>query len=176
MAISEITPSAVKIDKLISRVSESDIKIPAFQRQFVWDQEQVIELLDSIYSNYPIGSILLWNSQERLKSTRNICGFVIPERADAYPVNYVLDGQQRLSTIYAVFTTQRAQGENADENADLETFKIYFDLDLHEFRAAGDLIDGHCSFPLEVLFDTAAYVKAFGALDEKYHKDAIDLQ
>jgi hypothetical protein len=34
MAISEITPSAVKIDKLISRVSETDIKIPAFQRHF----------------------------------------------------------------------------------------------------------------------------------------------
>src|SRR5271163_3437269 len=79
MATSEITPSAVKIDKLISRVSESDIKIPAFQRQFVWDQEQVIGLLDSIYRNYPIGSILLWNSQEKLKATRNICGFVIPE-------------------------------------------------------------------------------------------------
>jgi hypothetical protein len=176
MATSEIQPSAVKIDKLISRVADSDIKIPAFQRQFVWDQEQVIELLDSVYRNYPIGSILLWSSQERLKSSRNICGFVIPERADAYPVNYVLDGQQRLSTIYAVFTTQRAQGENADENANLETFKIYFDLDSHEFRAAGDLIEGHCSFPLEVLFDTAAYVKAFGALEEKYQKDAIDLQ
>lgn len=176
MATSEITPSAVKIDKLISRVCESDIKIPAFQRHFVWDQEQVIELLDSIYHNYPIGSILLWNSQERLKATRNICGFIIPDRADAYPVNYVLDGQQRLSTIYAVFTTQRAQGDNVDENADLETFSIYFDLDLREFRAAGELIPDHRSFPLAVLFDTAAYVKAFGELPEKYQKDAIDLQ
>jgi hypothetical protein len=176
VATSEITPSAVKIDKLISRVSESDIKIPAFQRQFVWDQEQVIELLDSIYRNYPIGSILLWNSQERLKATRNICGFAIPDRADAYPVNYVLDGQQRLSTIYAVFTTQRAQGENADENADLKTFSIYFDLDSHAFRASGDLIPDHCSFPLAVLFDTPAYLKAFGDIPEKYQKDAIDLQ
>jgi len=120
MAISEITPSAVKIDKLISRVSESDIKIPAFQRHFVWDQEQVIELLDSIYRDYPIGSILLWNAQEKLKATRNICGLLIPDRADSYPVNYVLDGQQRLSTIYAVFCKDRSQSADSQENADLE--------------------------------------------------------
>ncbi len=98
MAISEITPSAVKIDKLISRVAEGDIKIPASQRHFVWDEEQVIELLDSIYHDYPIGSILLWSSHDKLKATCNICGFSIPDRAESYPVNYVLDGQQRLST------------------------------------------------------------------------------
>ena len=82
MAISEITPSAVKIDKLIARVAQGDIKIPAFQRHFVWDQEQVIELLDSIYHDYPIGSILLWNSDYKLKATRNICGFAIPDRPE----------------------------------------------------------------------------------------------
>jgi len=49
MAISEITPSAVKLDKLVSRVADGDIKIPAFHRHFVWNQGQVIELLDSLY-------------------------------------------------------------------------------------------------------------------------------
>src|SRR5271165_3065774 len=169
MAISEITPSAVKIDKLISRVAESDIKIPAFQRHFVWDQEQVIELLDSIYRDYPIGSILLWNSQERLKSTRNICGFCIPDRADSYPVNYVLDGQQRLSTIYAVFCKDRTQSTDAQENADLETFDIHFDLDSRSFRAKSDLIAGNQSFPLKVLFDITAFVNVLKELPEKYH-------
>ena len=169
MAITEITPSAVKIDKLISRVAESDIKIPAFQRHFVWDQEQVIELLDSIYRDYPIGSILLWNSQEKLKATRNICGFSIPDRADSYPVNYVLDGQQRLSTIYAVFCKDRSQSTDAQENADLDTFDIYFDLDSPTFRAKGDLIHGNQSFPLKVLFDITAFVNVLKQLPEKYH-------
>ena len=169
MAISEITPSAVKIDKLISRVSESDIKIPAFQRHFVWDQEQVIELLDSIYRDYPIGSILLWNSQDKLKATRNICGFSIPDRADSYPVNYVLDGQQRLSTIYAVFSKDRSQSADSQENADLGTFDIYFDLDSREFRAKGDLIPENRSFPLKVLFDITAFVNVMKDLPEKYH-------
>lgn len=109
MATSEITPSAVKIDKLMSRIADGDIKIPAFQRRFVWNQEQVIELLDSIYKNYPVGSLLLWNSDDtKLKATRNICGFDIPERPVTYPVNYVLDGQQRISAIYAVFCKDRS--------------------------------------------------------------------
>src|SRR4030042_3595526 len=114
MAISEITPSAVKIDKLLNRIEEGDIKIPAFQRGFVWNQEQVIDLLDSIYNDYPIGSILLWNSLERLKSTRNIAGFEIPEREPQYPVNYVLDGQQRLSAIFAVFCKSRSIIDESD--------------------------------------------------------------
>jgi uncharacterized protein with ParB-like and HNH nuclease domain len=72
MNSSEITPVSQKIDRLIKRVEDGDIKIPAFQRGYVWSQEQVIELLDSIRLDYPIGSILLWNSNERLQFTRNI--------------------------------------------------------------------------------------------------------
>jgi uncharacterized protein with ParB-like and HNH nuclease domain len=107
MPLSEIIPSSIKIDKLLNRIEEGDIKIPAFQRGFVWNQDQVLELIDSIYNDYPIGSILLWNSLERLNSTRNIGGFLIPDREPQYPVNYVLDGQQRLSAIYATFCNDR---------------------------------------------------------------------
>jgi uncharacterized protein with ParB-like and HNH nuclease domain len=109
MNSSEITPVSQKIDRLIKRVEDGDIKIPAFQRGYVWSQEQVIELLDSIRLDYPIGSILLWNSNERLQFTRNIAGFPLPDRADSYPVNYVIDGQQRLSSIYAVFSFHDSQ-------------------------------------------------------------------
>lgn len=175
MAISEITPSAVKIDKLISRVAEGDIKIPAFQRRFVWDQEQVVELLDSIYHDYPIGSILLWNSHEKLKATRNICGFSIPEREASYPVNYVLDGQQRLSTIYAVFCKDRTQSTDLGESADLETFDIFFDLDALGFRTKEDLSLDHRSFPLKSLFDLTAFLGVLKELPNEYHVIAQEL-
>ena len=118
MGLAEIAPSSPKIDRIISRIEEGDIKIPAFQRGFVWDQEQVINLLDSIYRDYPIGSILLWNSNEKLRSTRNVGGFLIPDRPPTYPVNYVLDGQQRISTIYSIF------GKNKTEDPDNIQYKI----------------------------------------------------
>ena len=104
MKTAELTPTAQKIDKLIKRIDEADIKIPAFQRGYVWKQDQVIELLQSVVNEYPIGSVLLWKSRDKLRSTRNIAGYNIPDREDAYPVNYVLDGQQRLASIYGVFS------------------------------------------------------------------------
>ncbi|MBF2709667.1 DUF262 domain-containing protein [Flavobacterium soyangense] len=49
----ELGSNPKKIDKLINRIKSGDIRIPAFQRSFVWKQNQVIELLDSIISNFP---------------------------------------------------------------------------------------------------------------------------
>jgi len=172
MAISEINPTAVKIDKLIARVADGDIKIPAFQRRFVWDQEQVIELLDSIYRDYPIGSLLLWNSDEKLKATRNICGFDIPDRPSSYPVNYVLDGQQRLSAIYAVFCKDRTRTTSDDEDPSLDIFDIHFDLDSQIFRAGSDLVNGNHCFPLQALLELTAFLNALKQIPEKYH-DAV---
>jgi uncharacterized protein with ParB-like and HNH nuclease domain len=109
MKAPELTPTAEKIDRLINRINSGDIRIPAFQRAYVWKQNQILDLLDSIVKNYPIGSVLLWNTVERLKHTRNIAGYKIPDNAIEYPVNYVLDGQQRISSIYATFSDKAEQ-------------------------------------------------------------------
>ena len=158
MTSSEITPTAIKIDKIIRRIEEGEIKIPAFQRGFVWNQSQVIELLDSIFHNYPIGSILLWSSKERLKSTRDVGGFKIPEKDPDYPVNYVLDGQQRISAIYAVFCTDRTQLENSIYKVDASIFDIYFDLDVKEFVPKSDLDGTHTNLHLNSLFDMNTFL------------------
>ena len=105
MKPAEITPTAQKIDKIIRRIDEGDIKIPAFQRGYVWKQEQILDLLDSIVSEFPIGSVLLWKTEDKLNSTRNLAGYKIPERDESYPVNYALDGQQRMASIYGVFSS-----------------------------------------------------------------------
>ncbi len=136
-----IQPNGVKLDRLIQDISAGDIKIPAFQRGFVWTQEQVIDLLDSIYNDYPIGSILLWSSKERLKSVRNVAGLLIPERDPDYPVHYVLDGQQRLSAIYGVFAPNKISDPHTDTNIDPGLFSIYFDLRTKTFVTAAQVTD-----------------------------------
>jgi hypothetical protein len=175
MAIAEINPSAVKIEKLLSRLAEGDIKIPAFQRHFVWKQEQVIELLDSIYHDYPIGSILLWESNETLKATRNICGFCIPDRPVSYPINYVLDGQQRLSTIYAVFCKDRTQVANTADAPDLEEFDVDFNLDTQKFQARADAVTGSHLFPLKYLLDIPSLMTALKEIPASYHTIVTNL-
>jgi uncharacterized protein with ParB-like and HNH nuclease domain len=92
-------PSVERIEQLAQRIIDGDIILPKFQRDFVWGEEQVINLLDSISKNYPIGSILLWLSTQKLHSETNIAGLPFKDRPKEYPVNYLLDGQQRLSCI-----------------------------------------------------------------------------
>lgn len=127
----ELNTNAIKIDKLINRIDEGVIKIPAFQRGYVWKQNQILELLESIVKQYPISSVLLWEAteKEKLKSTRNIAGYMIPDCKESWPVNYVLDGQQRISSIYAVFSDRIEQEESSDKyNPDLDIFEIYYNF------------------------------------------------
>ncbi len=177
MKPADIIPTAQKIDKLVSRIDLGEIKIPAFQRGYVWKHGQVIELLDSIVSSYPIGSILLWNTKEKMKSTRNIAGYKIPCRSDQYPVDYALDGQQRLATMYGVFSESIDQ-ENDDHgyNPEKDIFEVYYDFKNKRF------VHG---FECDVNSDYVVYIRNIIApkrlmnemkkLDPIYHDDAQDL-
>lgn len=92
-------PSVDRVEELAGRILSGDIILPKFQREFVWSKKQVIELWDSIARNYPIGSVLLWRSRETLKAERTIADLTIGSTQYDYPVNYLLDGQQRLSSV-----------------------------------------------------------------------------
>jgi hypothetical protein len=125
----KIQPSNPRIASLLADVTKGNIKIPVFQREYVWNDEQIIGLLDSIYRGYPVGSLLLWSTKESLKHERNVGGFKLPATPEDYPVNYVLDGQQRLTTLYGVF---HSDAETQDEEL-AGRFNICFDLEAKEF-------------------------------------------
>ncbi|WP_447939587.1 GmrSD restriction endonuclease domain-containing protein [Pseudoxanthomonas mexicana] len=97
--IKDPQPSVDRIDDLAKRILTGDIYLPKFQREFVWERAQVLNLLDSVTRNYPIGSILLWQSRQELRSENKIGDLEIALPKPDYPVNYLLDGQQRLSSI-----------------------------------------------------------------------------
>ncbi|SEU38985.1 hypothetical protein SAMN05443639_1312 [Stigmatella erecta] len=92
-------PSVDRIDELARRIVTGDILLPKFQREFVWKSKRVLALLDSIAKGYPIGSILLWRTRQELKSEKKIADLDVANQQAEYPFNYLLDGQQRLSTI-----------------------------------------------------------------------------
>ncbi|SER76309.1 DUF262 domain-containing protein [Actinokineospora terrae] len=118
-------PSPERINQLAQRVLAGDILLPRFQRNFVWKRSQILDLLDSVRRNYPIGSLLLWQSRQKLASERNIADLAIAESRPDYPVNYLLDGQQRLSTICgALFWS----GTKADS-----VWNIAYDLKAEKF-------------------------------------------
>lgn len=87
------------VSRLAHRVLSGDIVLPKYQRGFVWSQEQILYLLDSVRRNYPIGSLLLWQTAEELASERKVAGLDVDPPRPGYPVNYIIDGQQRLASV-----------------------------------------------------------------------------
>ncbi|WP_265823348.1 GmrSD restriction endonuclease domain-containing protein [Geovibrio ferrireducens] len=151
------------IKDLISEIKKGEIKVPQFQRPFVWKEEQAIRLLDSISSSYPVGSLLLWRTKSKLATERNIGDFKLPDADDMSPTNYVLDGQQRLTVIYACF------GAPDEEDG----FNVVFDLNKQEFSKKTDIKENYL-FPLRWIFITTKLLNFRTALSE--HPEATVFQ
>jgi len=154
-----------RISRLVTRIEQGDIKVPVFQRGFVWRQSQIIELLDSIYRGYPIGSLLFWLATEALATERDIAGFELPETPEKYPRNYVLDGQQRLATIYAVL---RFQGPPESESI----YNVSYDLESQCF------VQTSCPapathLPLNLLFETKRFLAFQNGLVQRPDGDKL---
>ena len=96
-----IKPDSYPYPELISKIEQGLVKIPAFQRDFVWPMDKVLFLLDSISRRYPIGTFLFWQTTDFINSLRNIGDLELNEPPQGYPVQYILDGQQRITSLYA---------------------------------------------------------------------------
>ena len=120
-------PDSKKFTDLIYEIQKGQIKIPKFQRDFVWSIDKTAKLLDSILKGYPIGTFILWETNERLNDIKNIGNLELPPIPDDIKIQYVLDGQQRITSLYAAFlgASIKKEGEKKITNYGL----IYVDLD-----------------------------------------------
>ncbi len=114
-------PISMKYTELISKIETGKIKIPQFQRDFVWDLAKSAQLLDSIIKGYPIGTFIIWKTTERLKMVGQLGELVLREPEPNEKVEYVLDGQQRITSLYVAL-----QGETIGK---IDYSKIYIDLE-----------------------------------------------
>jgi hypothetical protein len=131
-----ITESQIQyLPSLLSKLEKGDIRIPPFQRPFVWNESQVLELLESIYKGYPIGVLFFWIPEEEIRGSGWDNNFLLsnfskeeyqaPEFWDRGRPTFILDGVQRLSSLYGVFNwkSDRVPGP----------FNIVFDLRNEKF-------------------------------------------
>lgn len=91
-----------KYEHLFSDIDQGYLKIPKFQRDFVWSQAQTARLIDSIIKGFPIGTFIFWKTREELRHVRNLGNIDLPETPKGDAVSYVLDGQQRITSLYAL--------------------------------------------------------------------------
>ena len=109
-------PQTYNFSALVSSIEQGQIKIPQFQRDFVWTIQKSAGLIDSIIKGYPIGTFIFWRTKERLRSVRDIGGQVLPEPDAGESVDYVLDGQQRLTSLFASLKGINLVRENDKED------------------------------------------------------------
>ncbi len=135
----------------------------------MWTRQQVLDLLDSVSRNYPIGSVLLWESSQHLASVRKIAGLPVAEPRRGYPVNYILDGQQRLASICGALYWR--PGSDPDSK-----WNIVYDLQAQEFRHETTLDDPppHV-LPVRLLSDPSEFFGRVAAIDDPELTDRAKL-
>ncbi len=110
----------ISLAKLINNCRDGLFAIPEIQREFVWDRKRVTNLMDSIWRQIPIGTLLLWETDSSRRHLLRHVQNVLP----SYSLNnkriwFIIDGQQRLSALYraasgGIVTNYRRQEINFD--------------------------------------------------------------
>lgn len=163
ISVKDPKPEIMRLEELAQMVKLGEIKLPRFQRPFVWKPTDMLKLLDSIYKGYPIGSILIWNSSQKLVSERSISGLSVnASELNNYPTSYLLDGQQRLTTLCGALFWDGLENNSI--------WNIQFDLDTEEFRHPKEM--GLVNvFPLNKLIDTRDFIRQCMKFDHHSNRD-----
>lgn len=95
-----IFPTNKGLTTYLDELKAMNYQVPTFQRDVVWEQENVKKLWDSIYKFYPLGSILIWKTDLKLHNHRQIGGHKIADNNfSRTEYQYILDGQQRTTSL-----------------------------------------------------------------------------
>lgn len=140
----------MSIYELINEIDHEDIVLPAIQRDFVWDESRIELLLDSIFRGYPVGIVLLWETytpiQFRTFDRHHVPGgiYKFDDNKKGRRMKLVLDGQQRLSSIYVAlkgtFNGQRLyydvlSGRDWDDHSEVKyRFQFMTDADAKDLN------------------------------------------
>ena len=151
-----VKPEVVFIENLLEEMAEGRMRIPRFQRPFVWRPSDMLDLFDSIYKGYPIGSLLLWETSDSVESTNEI-GPVKIEPAKGKPLTYILDGHQRLATLFGGLRLPKKSptGPNQQE----WRWWIWFDLAKEIFTHWPKGQPGSSLFPMRGILRTVDFLE-----------------
>ena len=180
-------PQSVTFPSLFDQIRNGTIKIPQFQRDFVWAKGMSARLLDSIIKGYPIGTFILWSTQERLRSIRNLGGTDLPDTPAGNAVKYVLDGQQRLTSLFVTLnglTVRRQEHEDdysqmwldlkATEEDELVLLDVR-DREEGDFIRLHDLLNGEFDYLASFPRQAQERIKLYKNRIESYQFSAVQI-
>ena len=86
----------MEINTILDQIDLGAMALPEFQRGYVWNRQQVRELMSSLYRRYPVGGLLVWITRTELAEARG------DQQLTAGNVKLILDGQQRITSLYGI--------------------------------------------------------------------------
>lgn len=115
-----------KLSELLKWVEDGNAQLPEFQRDWVWDDTKICKLIESITSGYPMGAAMfLANGGENIRfKYRKFVG--VDDNVKAEPEFLVLDGQQRLTTLFQVFKCKSPVYTRLDTKRDKVIRRYYY--------------------------------------------------
>lgn len=158
-----------KYDALFLDIDRGNIKLPMFQREFVWEKEQSAKLIDSIIKGFPIGAFIFWKTKEELKSYRNIGNHTLSEIPRDDYVHYILDGQQRITSLYAIRKGIRITKDGKVINYQDIFINLDYDEDLDDQVCVTEKIEGKNYISVYRLLNST-----FAALAPEFEQKTLD--
>lgn len=114
----------IKVSELVDKVQRGELTLPEMQRRYVWPATRVRDLLDSLYRDYPSGTILLWETDEEMPIRE------LSVRATRTPTTsqklLLLDGQQRVTSLSAILSGEPIHVRSKNRQ---KTIDILFNLE-----------------------------------------------
>ncbi|MBJ6640367.1 DUF262 domain-containing protein [Streptomyces sp. DHE7-1] len=135
----------MKISQILDKVDSGDIALPEFQRGYVWTRDQVRGFLQSLYRGYPIGGFLTWSTKGESASTRG------GGPATDGTVQMLLDGQQRVTTLYGVMRGRSPRFFEGNSSA-LSGLHFSLETESFEFYAPAKMKDNPSWVDVTALF------------------------
>lgn len=161
-----VIPQVKFLGAILNNIAKGQLRVPKFQRPFVWKPQDMIDLFDSIANGYSIGSLLFWKADEIYNSLSVIGPHQIPAAGNK-PINYILDGHQRLSTLFGILVRPTSSPISIDH--DYWRWTIYYDLEtdffLHIIKES-ELKDHF--IPLHKLWKTIEFIHESKRIAEKF--------
>ena len=117
------------ISEAVSDIRHQNLVLPEFQREYVWSREQAKQLLISLTRKYPVGGLLFWKTQSP-PELKNVA--TMPEKLGTIQV--ILDGQQRLTTLYMLITGDIPPYYVTRDITNLDIRDLFYNLDDGDFQ------------------------------------------
>ena len=116
------------IARIFQELEQGNMRIPRFQREYVWERSKIVKLLNSIAQSYPIGSFFLWETDTSMEAlVRNVEELNLPLKAQGNRFMFILDGQQRITSLYVAMKGKKLNGVDYSSicyNLDKKVFTI----------------------------------------------------